>query len=86
MRRDLNSGLDGGLLVMGMLLGMVTGALVALFAAPKSGREFRDQVSETVTETSQQIKATVTPPDPVAESLAEGKAAARRRRAELGLE
>ena len=86
MRRDANSGLDGGLLMMGMLLGMATGALVALFAAPKSGREFRDQVSETVTETGQQIKATVTPADPVAESLAEGKAAARRRRAELGLE
>lgn len=77
--------LDGGLIVVGMVIGMVTGGLVALFTAPKSGRAFREQVSETVSETGQQIRSTVTPPDPVAESMAEGKAAARRRRAELGI-
>ena len=82
MRRESDFELDGGLLVVGMLFGLLTGALIALFPAPKSGREFRDQVSET----GQQLRATVTPTDPVAESLAEGKAAARRRRAELGIE
>ena len=82
MRRESDFELDGGLLVVGMLFGLLTGALIALFTAPKSGREFRDQVSET----GQQLRATVTPTDPVAESLAEGKAAARRRRAELGIE
>ncbi len=82
MKREL----DGGLLVVGLFLGMVTGSLVALFTAPKTGRALREQISETVTETGQQIRTTVTPSDPVAESMAEGKAAARRRRAELGIE
>lgn len=80
MRRDVE--LDGGMLAVGMLIGMATGALIALFTAPKSGRAFREQVSET----GQQLRSSVTPPDTIAESMAEGKAAARRRRAELGIE
>jgi gas vesicle protein len=80
MERDFE--LDGGMLTVGLLVGMATGALVALFTAPKTGRAFRAQVSET----GQQLRSTVTPPDTIAESMAEGKAAARRRRAELGIE
>jgi len=81
-----NRELDGGLLVVGLIVGMATGALLTLFTAPKTGFALRQQLSDTVSETGQQIRATVTAPDPVAESMAEGKAAARRRRAELGLE
>ena len=87
MRRE--SSVDGGLLLFGLLLGITTGALIALLTAPKSGRTFRRELSASVNETGQNLKATVesvVPSDPVAESMAEGKAAARRRRAELGLE
>jgi gas vesicle protein len=76
------------MLIVGLLLGLITGGLVALFKAPISGRQFREQVSESVATTGQNIRSTVesvVPSDPVAESLAAGKAAARRR-AEFGLQ
>lgn len=87
MRRE--SSIEGGMLIAGLLLGIITGAMIALLTAPKSGRAFRQELTESVSETGQNLRATVesvVPSDPVAESMAEGKAAARRRRAELGLE
>ena len=48
----------------------------------ETGQNIRKQI-ETVTET---VTETITPSDPIAESIAEGKAAARRRRLELGLD
>lgn len=88
MNEHRESTLDGGMLVFGLLLGLVVGGLVALFKVPVSGRAFRQQVTESVTATGQNIRSTVesvVPTDPVAESLAAGKAAARRR-AEFGLQ
>lgn len=89
MRRETSSSIDGGMLIFGLLLGVTTGTLIALLTAPKSGRVFRQELSASVNETGQNLRATVesvVPSDPVAESMAEGKAAARRRRTELGLE
>ena len=83
MKRDL----DGGLLIFGVLLGMAVGGLVTLFNAPMSGRALRRQFSASVNETGQNLRSgieAVIPTDPLAESMAEGKAAARRRMAELG--
>jgi gas vesicle protein len=80
--------IDSGALIWGLLLGLIVGGLAALFKAPISGKAFREQVSESVNTTGQNLRSAVeaaVPADPVAESLAQGKAAARRRRAELGL-
>jgi gas vesicle protein len=71
------------MMVLGVVLGLVAGGVVALFTAPVSGLAFRRQVGASVGKTGQSLRAIV-PGDPVAESMAEGKAAARRRMAELG--
>jgi gas vesicle protein len=76
--------LDSGVLVSGFIIGLLVGSVVALFRAPKRG-VIRQQLTETRDTLRQKIEAAV-PADPIAESLAEGKAAARRRRAELGLQ
>lgn len=75
------TGLDVSTLIWGLLLGMIIGGAVAMFRAPRSGQETRQQLAES----GQALREKLTPVDPVTESLAEGKAAARRRRAELGL-
>lgn len=83
MKREL----DSGMMVFGILLGIVFGGLVTLFNAPKTGRAFRRQFTSSVGEAGQNIRSgieAVIPTDPVAESMAEGKAAARRRMEELG--
>ncbi len=67
-RKDL----DNGTLTIGVVLGLLIGAMVALFNAPKRGRDTRTQITEAVN------AMTV---DPIEESLEEGRAAARRRRA-----
>lgn len=80
--------LDGGLLVFGLLIGLAVGGVVGLLNAPRSGMATRRQITSSVNETGESLRNTVervTPHDVVGESIAEGKAAARRRRAELGL-
>lgn len=87
MSEHRESSIDGGMLIGGLLLGLIVGGLLTLFKAPISGKAFRQQVTESVSATGQSIRGTVesvVPSDPVAESLAAGKAAARRH-AELGL-
>ena len=87
-RRYSDDGLDGGLLVLGLVVGLVAGGVVGLLNAPRSGRTTRNSISRSVNETGDTLRSTVervAPSDPVGESIAEGKAAARRRRAELGL-
>lgn len=78
--------LDIGALIIGLLMGMVAGGLTALFLSPRSGAETRRQITTTSQELREQIEETITPTDPLEESLAEGKAAARRRREALGLD
>lgn len=75
--------LDSGVLVSSFIIGLMIGSIFALFRAPKRGA-IRQQIVETGENLRQKIEAAV-PADPIAESLAEGKEAARRRRAELGL-
>ncbi len=75
------------MLIFGMLVGLAVGGVLTLLKAPKSGAVLRHDVAESVSETGQNLRTTiesVVPSDPVAESLAEGKAAARRRLTELG--
>ncbi len=87
-REREDSSLDGGMLIWGIVYGVIIGGITALLTLPKSGRALRREVSEGMQNAGQQLRSTVesaVPSDPVAESLAEGKAAARRRREELGL-
>lgn len=79
--------LDGGLFLWGTLFGLLAGGIVTLLTAPKSGASFRRQLRGSVEQTTNTLREraeSIVPTDPVEESLAEGKAAARRRRAELG--
>lgn len=79
-------GLDSGALLWGFIIGLVIGGLVALFRVPQSGVQTRQQINETSQIVRDKVEATIIPSDPIAESIAEGKEAARRRRVELGLE
>lgn len=81
--KTTNDGLDNGLLIWGFVLGLMSGSIIALFKAPNRAR-LRQQLTETGENLRNKVEAAV-PADPIAESLAEGKAAARRRQAELGL-
>lgn len=81
-----DSPLNMSALIWGLLIGLVLGGVAALFRAPRSGNETRQLLAESEQSLREKIEATVIPIDPVAESMAEGKAAARRRRAELGLD
>jgi gas vesicle protein len=80
------SGLDSGSLAFGFVIGSVIGGVIALFLNPRSGVQARQQLAETSTNLRAQLEEVVVPADPLAESLAEGKAAARRRRSELGFD
>jgi gas vesicle protein len=89
VRSDANKNdnpLNISALIWGLVMGLVIGGVAALFRTPRSGNEMRQLLAESEQTLRERIEATVIPVDPVAESMAEGKAAARRRRAELGLD
>lgn len=76
---------DIAALVWGIIWGLLAGALIGLFIAPRAGSETRREISRSSQALVNRIEA-ATPPDPVADSMAAGKAAAHRRRVDLGLE
>jgi gas vesicle protein len=76
--------LDRGTLVAGFVIGLVVGGVLTLFKAPRSGQQVRQQITQAGEQVRNKLELAV-PADPIAESIAEGKAAARRRRSELGL-
>mgnify|MGYP001365151167 CR=1 FL=1 len=67
--------LDGEMLIWGTIYGLIIGGITALLTLPKSGLALRREVRERV--------ELAIPRDPVADSIAEGKAAARRRLEEM---
>lgn len=77
-----NNQLDNGMLFGGLILGVIVGGVVALFRTPRSGSEARQQITDSGDTLRNKLESVVS--DPLAESMAEGKAAARRRRLELG--
>ena len=81
-----SDGIDAGALTLGALMGLLLGGLAALFLNPRSGPETRRQITSSSQELREQLEQTIVPPDPLEESMAEGKAAARRRRDALGLD
>lgn len=83
MNTKYNTGVDSGLLFGGFIIGLIAGGVVTLFRLPRSGSAVRKEIAEKG-ETLRDKLDTVVQSDPLAESMAEGKAAARRRRLELG--
>ncbi len=80
-----NGGLHPTALGWGFVIGLLVGGIGALFKAPKHIQISRSQLEETGQILRSKLESVV-PSDPIAESIAEGKAAARRRRAQLGLD
>lgn len=70
---------DEGSVFWGFILGLLGGAIVALLKLPRSGMGNLRQL----TSLGQNLRESMTPTDSVAESLAEGKAVARRRYTDL---
>lgn len=74
---------DGRWLAWGLLLGLLTGAGLSLWFAPRSGANFRGWIAGNLQRTAQRTRSRIesaVPADAVAQSLAEGKEAARKRR------
>lgn len=82
---QLENTLDTGMFIAGFLFGLLAGGITALFKVPQSGQKTRQQISATGDNLMNKLESVV-PSDPIAEGLAEGKAAARRRQSELGLD
>ncbi len=77
-----------GAVICGGVVGLIIGAAAALLWLPKRIIRLRADAAKTV-ETAQRdlrARAEAAVADPVLASIAEGKAAARRRRRELGLD
>jgi hypothetical protein len=72
----------------GFLLGLLIGGVMTLLKGPRIGRQEVDAVQQRLKEAQQDVLdrlESITPSDPISENIAEGKEAAQRRRAELGL-
>ncbi|MCA9912722.1 MAG: hypothetical protein H6671_03455 [Anaerolineaceae bacterium] len=74
-----------GMLILGFLLGLLTGGLVALFWLPRPGLLASKRLS-TEGMHAHEALTVASPVDSVAASIAEGRAAAHRRRIEMGLD
>jgi gas vesicle protein len=77
------------MLICGGVVGVLVGALSALWYLPKSGRQLRQQAGEAVEQAGRALQMRVEAAgssDRVADSIAQGKAAARQRRRDLGLD
>jgi hypothetical protein len=83
-KRD-SGGLDSGAVMWGFVIGLLVGGIGALFKAPRGSTAALKQFGDAGHAIRNKLEAIV-PVDPIAESMAEGKAAARRRRLELGLD
>jgi len=83
MNNNQDNNLDDGMLLGGFVIGLIIGGVAALFRTPRSGNDVRQQLVESGDNLRGKIESVIVS-DPVAESMAEGKAAARRRRIELG--
>ncbi len=75
--------IDRGTLLGGMVLGLIVGGLVTLFTAPTGSKENRKQLDEFTQQVRERVETAI-PSDPIEESMAAGKAAAARRRDEMG--
>jgi hypothetical protein len=77
--------LDSSAVMWGFVIGLLVGGIGALFKAPRGSAAALKQIGDTGHALRNKLE-TILPVDPITESMAEGKAAARRRRLELGLD
>lgn len=85
MNRDQDD-LPIGTFAWGAVFGFIVVGLVTLFTAPKGSTENRQQLAQVTQQVRTRIETAIpSPVDPVEESLAEGKATAKQRREELGI-
>lgn len=75
-----NNRLNEDAVFSGFILGVVVGGVTALFRGPRLNLK-----RENLTHAKDYIRDALTPVDPISQSIAEGKEAARRRRSDLGL-
>jgi hypothetical protein len=84
MSRNNAGWIREGAVFWGFIWGLIAGGAAAVFYGPRFtltlGQEHLNEIGQGIRERIEEI----VPEDPVAESMAEGKAAARRRMAELG--
>jgi gas vesicle protein len=80
-----NEGANNAAVFWGFVLGLLIGGLAALFGAPKSDKTIGQRVKGLRHSVRDKLENTI-PADPLADSIATGKAAARRRLEELGLD
>lgn len=92
-----HSGLNEDTVFTGFMLGLIVGGIAALFRGPRLHVQPLGGMITRLQRQSREIGATtskglrdkleaVIPADPISDSIAEGKAAARRRRVNLGLD
>ena len=79
-----NPGLNDQAAFWGFLVGLLLGGIVTLFRAPQAGKTTLQRLAG-LGQTVRDKLENATPTDPVMDSMAVGKAAARRRLEELGL-
>lgn len=73
----------------GFFVGLVIGGLVTLFKGPRVQPGNVDAMQKRLKDAQADVRnrlENMTPADPISENIAEGKEAAQRRRAELGLD
>lgn len=79
-------GIDGLWVLRGTIWGCLLGAMIGLFVARRSGPVMRQELARTGQTLANRLEETLVPGDPLSDSIAQGKAAARRRRSDLGIE
>ncbi len=84
-KNNENGGLDSTFVGWGFVIGLLLGGIGALFKFLPQLAINRQQLAETGQNLRSKLES-VAPTDPVADSIAAGKAAARRRRTQLGLD
>ena len=62
--------LDSGTLIGGFIIGLIVGSITALFKAPRSGLQVRQQIAQAGEQVRDKLEFAV-PADPIAESIAE---------------
>ena len=85
MVKNNREGLDHVALIGGFVIGLLVGGLAMLFKSPRNHNQTHQPMSRT-SEPQRNKLETVPQNDLIAESMSEGKAAAHRRRLELGLD
>ena len=84
-KKPHNEGLDDKSTFLGFLLGLLIGGAATLLGARQSNKATEARTTTTIDQSAREKLKITAPIDPAADSIAAGKAAARRRLEELGI-